>query len=56
MRREGLYSSRVVGGRCVATRRLVGGKLVLTPLEQVAEADAWALGADAVDVARFLTL
>lgn len=49
-------SFALVGGRAVATWRLRGGEVELEPLEPLAPADADALGADAVDVRRFLGL
>jgi hypothetical protein len=49
-------SFALVGGRAVATWRLRGGEVELEPLEPIAPADADALGAEAVDVRRFLGL
>ncbi len=45
----------LVGGRAVATWRWTDGQAVVLPLEPVSEVDLAALGADALDVARYLT-
>jgi hypothetical protein len=44
----------LVGGRAVATWRLVSGRVVLEPFGRLARADRAALDADAEDVVRFL--
>jgi hypothetical protein len=52
---EGLFRSfAMVRGRAVATWRLTGGDVELSPLEPIAPEDAAALEGDAADVRRFL--
>ena len=52
---EGIFRAfAMVGGRAVATWRLAGGEVDLSPLEEIAPADASALREDGADVRRFL--
>jgi hypothetical protein len=46
----------MVRGRAVGTWGLPGGRVVLTELEDLADADRAELTADAADVARYLGL